>query len=244
MQRAILATILVMGLTEMPTMAQDVKEAAPAGEMVPDPSYTPRAGDRVHLIADPTPGFSRDSLFDDYANFSKADDQDGLRAMIDKGELVGLDVNVPVQVLRNLAPEDVREPGRRYPVEVRVLVGTRAGEVWFVPESSVARLVPKVVHPPLAEGSLATIARPGTIVYAQWDAFDSATRSPGAATEESFRLDKGIKVVILERRGEAVRVRVHSGSKLSGRVGVVGRAGLRSIEPPSRPVPHRPASDR
>ena len=36
-------------------------------------------------------------------------------------------------------------------------------------------------------------------------------------SEEAFRLDAGIKVVVLERRGDAVRVRVHTGSKLSGR---------------------------
>ena len=198
----------------------------------------------MHLIADPTPGFSRPSLFDDYANSSKADDQDRLRAMIDKGELVELEAKAPVQVLRNLAPSDAREPGRRYPVEVRLLGGPHAGESWFVPESSVARLVPKVVHPPLAVGSLAAIAGPGTILHAHWDAPDSVTRSPGAATEESFRLDKGVKVVILEKRGDAVRVRVHSGSKLTGRVGVVEQAGLRSIEPPTRPVPRKPAAGR
>ena len=212
--------------------------------MVPDPGYTPRQGDRAHLIADPTPGFSRASLFDDYANSSKADDPDRLRAMIDKGELVELEGKAPVQVLRNLAPSDAREPGRRYGVEVRILGGSHAGESWFVPESSVARLVPKVVHPPLAVGSLAAIAVPGTMLYARWEAQDSATRSPGTATEEGVRLDKGVKVVILERRGDAVRVRVHSGSKLTGRVGVVNRAGLRSIEPPSRPVPQKPAPDR
>ena len=147
--------------------------------------------------------------------------------MIDKGELVELEGKAPVQVLRNLAPSDAREPGRRYPVEVRLLGGPHAGESWFVPESSVARLVPKVVHPPLEVGSLAAIAVTGTSLYARWDAQDSATRSPGTATEEGFRLDKGVKVVILEKRGDAVRVRVHSGSKLTGRVGVVDRAGLR-----------------
>jgi len=242
MRRAILSTILVVGLTEVPTMAQAVKSTAPAGEMVPVPGYTPRAGDRVQLIADPTPGFLRPSLFDDYANSTKADDPDGLRAMIDKGELVELEVNAPVQVIRNLAPSDAREPGRRYPVEVRLLSGPRAGESWFVPESSVTRLVPKVVHPPMAVGSLAIIAGPGTTLYADWDALDSVTRSPGTATEEGFRLDTGVKVVILEKRGEAVRVRVHSGSKQTGRVGVVDRAGLRPIEPPPRPALRKPAS--
>ncbi len=236
MRHPILATIVVLGLTEAPTTARAVKASAPA-EMVPDPAYTPRQGDRVHLIADPTPGFSQPSLFDDYANVSKADDQDRLCAMIEKGELVELEGKAPVQVPRNLAPADAREPGRRYPVEVRVLGGPHAGESWFVPESSVARLVPKVVHTPMAMGSLATIAGPGTTLYAHWDALDSVTRSPGTAMEEGFRLDTGVKVVILERRGEAVRVRIPSGSKQTGRVEVVDRAGLRPIEPRSRPVP-------
>jgi len=244
MLRPILATILVVGLTDLPATAQAVKPAAPAVEMVPDPGYSPRSGDRVHLIADPTPGFSRASLFDDYANSSKVDDPDHLRAMIDKGELVELEGKVPVQVLRYLAPSDAREPGRRYPLEVRVLGGPRAGESWFVPESSVARLVPKVVHPPLEVGSLAAIAGPGTILHARWDTLDSVTRRPGAPTDESLRLDTGVKVVILERRGEAVRVRVHSGSKLTGRVGVVDQAGLRPIEAPSRPVLNKPAAGR
>ncbi len=65
MRREILAMILVLSLTEMPTIAQAVKAAAPAGEMVPNPSYTPRYGDRAQLIADPTPGFARPALFDD-----------------------------------------------------------------------------------------------------------------------------------------------------------------------------------
>ncbi len=244
MRLTILATILVVGLTEEPTTSQAVKATAPAREMVPDPGYTPRQGDRAHLIADPTPGFARASLFDDYANSPKADDPDRLRAMIDKGELVELEGKSPVQVVRNLAPSDAREPGRRYGVEVRILGGPHAGESWFVPESSVARLVPKVVHPPLAVGSLAAIAVTGTKVYPRWEAQDSATRSPSTATEQVFRLDKGVKVVILERRGDAVRVRVHSGSKLTGRVGVVNQAGLRSIERPSRPIPQKPAPDR
>ena len=237
----ILATVLVVGLTEEPTASQAVKATSPAEEMVPDPGYTPRHGDRVHLIADPTPGFSRPSLYDDYANSSQADDPDRLRAMMDKGELVELEAKAPVQVIRNLAPSDAREPGRRYPVEVRLLEGPHAGESWFVPESSVVRLVPKVVHPPLEVGSLAAIAVTGTTVYPRWEAQDRATRSPGSATEETFRLDAGVKVVILERRGEAVRVRVHANSKLTGRVGVVNQAGLRPIEPPPPPVPQKPA---
>jgi len=240
----ILATILVVGLAEEPSDSQAVKPASPAGEMIPDPGYTPRQGDRAHLIVDPTPGFARASLFDNYANFSRADDQESLRAMIDKGELVDLEGNTPVQVVRNLAPSDAREPGRRYPVEVRLLDGPRAGESWFVPEATVARLVPKVVHPPLAVGSLAAIAVTGTRLYPQWEAQDSATRSPDTATDEVVRLDKDAKVVVLERRGDAVRVRVHSGSKLIGQVGVVNQAGLRSIEPPSRPAPQKPAPDR
>jgi len=237
----ILAMGLVVGLTEEPTT---VKATVAADELVPAPGYTPRQGDRAHLISDPTPGFSRASLFDEYANSPKADDRDRLRAMIDRGELVDLEGKAPVQVVRNLAPSDAREPGRRYPVEVRLLDGPHAGKSWFVPESSVVRLVPKVIHPPLAVGSLATIAGPGTRLYARWEAQDRATRSPGAATEESLLLDAGVKVVILERRGEAVRVRVHPGSKPAGRVGVVDRACLRPVVPPSRPVGDKPAPDR
>jgi hypothetical protein len=245
MLRAMMAAFLVVGATEGSAMAQAVKAVDPAVEMVPDPGYTPREGDRVTLIADETPGFSRASLFDDYFKFSEADNQAGIRALIDKGQLVDLEGNVPVLVLRNLDPADSREPDRRYPVEVRILGGTRAGETWFVAESALARLVPKVVHPPLEKGSYATIAAPRTIVYAQWDAFDPAARSlDKAATEEAFRLDAGVKVVVLERRGEAVRVRVHSGSKFSGRVGVVDRAGLRPVVPPSRPVEPRPPAGR
>ena len=234
----ILATILVVALTERrpPRRRQGGR---PGRGDDPRPRLYAPAGRPVHLIADPTPGFSRASLFDDFANSSKVDDQDRLRAMIDKGELAELEAKAPVQVLRNLAPSDAREPGRRYGVEVRILGGPHAGESWFVPESSVVRLVPKVVHPPLEVGSLAAIAVTGTRLYPRWEAQDSATRSPGTATEEGFRLDKGVKVVILEG-GDAVRVRVHSGSKLTGRVGVMNQAGLRPIEPPSRPVPQKP----
>lgn len=246
MLRAMLAAFLVVGATEGPSMAQAVKAADPAVEMVPDPGYTPREGDRVTLVADATPGFAQASLFDDSYKSSEADDhEEKIRAMIDKGQLVDLEGNVPVLVIRNLDPADSREPGRHYPVEVRILGGTRAGETWFVAESALARLVPKVVHPPLEKGSYARIAAPRTIVYARWDAFDPAARSLGkAATEEAFRLDAGVKVVVLERRGEAVRVRVRPGSKLAGRVGVVDRAGLHPLVPPSRPVEPRPPADR
>jgi hypothetical protein len=245
MLRAILSTIMVVGLTEVPTMAQAVKKAEPPVEMVPVPGYTPREGDLVTLVADATPGFSRASLFDDYDKLSDADEQAGLRAMIDKGQVVGLEGKVPVLVLRNLDPADSREPDRHYPVEVRILGGTRAGETWFVAESALARMVPKVVHPPLEKGAYAKIASPQTIVYARWDAFDPAARSLGkAATEEAFRLDAGVKVVVLESRGDAFRIRVHSGSKLSGREGFVDRAGLRPVVPPQRPVETRPPAGR
>lgn len=244
MLRRILAAMLVAGLAEVPTTAQAVKTAASAEEMVPAPGYTPRAGDRVHLIADPTPGFARPSLFEDYANSSEDDDPDRLRAMLEKGELVDLEGKAPVQVIRNLAPSDAREPGRRYPVEVRLLGGSRVGESWFVPESSVVRLVPKVIHPPMAVGSLAAIAGTGTTLYPRWDGLESVGHSSNTATDGSLRLDKGVKVVILEKRGEAVRIRVHSGSKLTGRVGVVDQAGLRPIEPPARPAPDKPAPGR
>lgn len=49
MLRAILATILVVGLTEVPTVAQAVKAAAPAVETVP--GDMPRSGDRVQLLS-------------------------------------------------------------------------------------------------------------------------------------------------------------------------------------------------
>jgi hypothetical protein len=239
-----LAAFLVAGGTVGSAIAQAVK-ADPPAEMVPDPGYTPREGDRVTLIADETPGFSLASVFDDYFKLPEAENQAGIKAMIDKGQLVDLEGNVPVLVLRNLDPADSREPDRHYPVEIRILAGTRAGETWFVAESSLVRLVPKVVHPPLEKGSYATIAAPRTIVYAKWDAFDPAARSlDKSATEEAFRLDAGVKVVVLERRGDAVRVRVHAGSKLSGRVGFVDRAALRPIVPPSRPVEPRPPAGR
>jgi hypothetical protein len=246
MLRAMLAASLVVVATEGPAMAQAVKATDPAVDTVPDANYTPREGDRVTLIADETPGFALASQFDDYYRFAEADNQAGIRALIDKGQLVELEGNVPVLVLRNLDPADSREPDRHYPVEIRILGGTRTGETWFVAESALARLVPKVVHPPLEKGSYATIAAPRTIVYAKWDAFDPAARclDKAAATEEAFRLDAGVKVVVLESRGAAVRVRVHSGSKLSGRVGVVDRAGLRPIVPPSRPVEPRPPAGR
>ena len=72
----------------------------------------------------------------------------------------------------------------------------------------------------------------------------SASCPRRSAAEESVRLDAGVKVVILERRGEAVRVRVHPRSRPAGRVGVVDRAGLRPVVAPSRPVAKETASDR
>jgi len=245
MLRAMLAAFLVVGVTEGSATAQAVKAVEPAVEMIPVPGYTPREGDRVTLIADTTPGFSLASQFDDYFKFSEADNQASIRMMIDKGQLVDLEGNVPVLVLRNLDPADAREKDRHYPVEVHILAGTRSGETWFVTESALARLVPKVVHPPLAKGSYASIATPETIAYTKWEAFDPAARSlDKAATEEAFRLDAGVKVVVLEKRGEAVRIRVHSKSKLSGRVGVVDRARLRPIVPQSSPVELRPPAGR
>ena len=155
MLHAILATILVAGLTEVaddlasrqggrprrrrwfPTPATRPGRATAAPDRRPDPRL--RADIRCSTTTPIPP---------------RPTTRTGLRALIDKGELVELEAKAPVQVLRNLAPSDAREPGRQYPVEVRLLGGPHAGESWFVPESSVARLVPKVVHPPLAEGSL------------------------------------------------------------------------------------------
>ena len=216
---------------------------APAGEMIPDPAYTPRQEDRATLLVDATPGFSRASLFDDY--YQSPGFEDRMRAVIDRGEVVELEGRVPVLVLNNLDPADAREPGRHYAVEIRILDGARKGETWFVDESAVARLVPKVVHPPLAPGSYATVARSGAIAYPDWEALDPTAGPTGdAAKRESFRLDEGTRVVVEEARGEAVRVRVHSGSGAVGRVGVVARPDLRPMLPQSNPPPSRPTAGR
>lgn len=245
MLNAILSAFLVVGATDDPAPAQAEKVAGQAAELVPDPSYTPREGDRITIVADATPGFSRASLFDEYDRASDADEQAVLRAMIDKGQVVALEGKAPVLVIRNLDPAGAREPGRHYPVEVRILGGPRAGETWFVAESSLVRLVPKVVHPPLENGAYATIAPPRTVAYLRWEAFDPAARSlDKAAAEEAFRLDAGTRVVVLESRGAAVRVRVLKTSKLSGREGVVDRAALRPIVRPSRPAKPEPPSER
>ena len=193
---------------------------SPAEEMIPDPIYTPRQEDRVTLVASATPGFLRASLFDEASESPQLEDR--VRKMIDRGEVVELEGRIPVLVLNNLDPADAREPGRHYAVEIRVLAGPRKGETWFVDESAVARLVPKVVHPPLEPGSYATVAGSGTIAYAGWEALSPAAGAP-ADTEKrnSFYLDEGVRVVVQEVRGEAVRVRVHSGSEAVGRFGVV-----------------------
>src|SRR4051812_47880246 len=184
MLRSILAALLVVAAAEGPARAQAVKAADPAVEMVPEPNYTPREGDRVTLIADGTPGFSLASAFDEYDRLAEADRPARIQALVDKGQLVDLEGNVPVLVIRNLDPADSREDDRHYPVEIRVLGGRRAGETWFVAEPALARMVPKVVHPPLEKGSYATIAAPRTVVYARWDAFDPAARSLGKAATE------------------------------------------------------------
>jgi hypothetical protein len=227
-------------------IAGDADESrSPAADMTLDPVYTPREEDTATLIADGTLGFSRASLFDDYYKATEPEDPDRLRAMIARKELVELEGNVPVLVLRNLDPADAREPDRHYGLEVRILAGTRKGETWFVDESAVGRLVPKVAHPPMAPGSYATVVSSETIGYVGWEALDPAARPPGdAAKPESFRIGRGIRVVVLESRGEAVRVRIDSGSESVGRVGVVKASDLRPIVPQSSPAHSRPAAGR
>src|SRR5262249_12556240 len=110
MLRTLLAAFLLLGAIARPVMAQAGKATGPTREMGHDPDYAPREGDRVPLIADAPPGFSKASLFDDYFRFSEADDQGGIQTMIDKGQLVDLEGNVPVLVIRNLDPADSREP--------------------------------------------------------------------------------------------------------------------------------------
>ena len=200
MRRPILATFLVVGLTEVPTLASR-QGGRPGGRDGAPPRLHAPGGRPRHLVADPTPGFARPSLFDDYANSSQADDQDGLRAMIDKGELVELEAKAPVQVLRNLAPSDAREPGRRLPGR-----GPRPGRP---PRGRVVvrgRIVGGPAGPegrPSAagEGILATIAATGTIALSPVGRPRPGGPHPGTATEEAFRLDAGVKVVVLERRG-------------------------------------------
>ena len=165
--------------------------------------------------------------------------------MLERGEFVELEGRLPVLVLRNLDPADAREPGRHYPVEVRILAGARRGEVWFVDESAVARLVPGVAHPPLAPGSYATVARPGTTAYAGWEDLDLSAGPQGdAAGREVSRLEEGVRVIVQEVRGEAVRIRVDPGSGSAGRFVVVARSSLRPLVPPSTPIPTRPSTGR
>ena len=132
---------------------------SPGAEMVPDPSYTPREEDRVTLIADATPGFSRASLLGDFYDSPPPGDPDLLRKLIERGEVVELEGKLPVLVIRNLDPADAREPGRHYGVEVRLLAGARKGETWFVDESAVARPGPQV-GPPATGPGVVCVGRP------------------------------------------------------------------------------------
>jgi hypothetical protein len=164
--------------------------------------------------------------------------------LVARGEYVELEGDVPVLVVRNLDPAGEREPGRRYGVEIRLLAGAREGETWFVDEAAVSRLVPKVAHPPLEPGSYAAVTGSGAIAYANWEALDPASLPADDAEDGAFRIDEGVRVVVLEAREEAVRVRVDDGSGLAGRVGVVARSALRPIVPPTRPPAPEPGAGR
>ncbi|MDR3634373.1 MAG: hypothetical protein P4L84_11260 [Isosphaeraceae bacterium] len=134
--------------------------------MVPDKTWTAEAGDQAS-IAVASPAASSFLDFSEYAKCEQANDQLGKSKLVESKRVVALPKGTSILVLKSFRPKPVyriREvtpgsgnstdfandilraalagPGKKYPLEVRILDGPLKGEKVFLDEDAAVKLVP------------------------------------------------------------------------------------------------------
>jgi hypothetical protein len=130
----------------------------PAAALIADPDWTPKAGDQAEIQEDNAPAIWNDRTYRDFAKSLEAGDTVGINKLTAQKMLVRLAKGTQVLILKRYRPESSRGPWTignaiqtaldgpgprgKYPLEVRVIDGPHKDQVWFVPEESVAHMIP------------------------------------------------------------------------------------------------------
>lgn len=157
-----------LSIVAMVSVAADDPEnesTAKSAEMIVDPNWTPKPGDRVETNA-VAPGLSDYAAYLKYEKHSGAHDQPEIQRMIDSKQVSRITKGTKVLIIKSYRPEkpspvyrsglsadaarramqasilNPQEETGTYPVEVRILDGEFQGRVKFIPDTSVAKLIP------------------------------------------------------------------------------------------------------
>jgi hypothetical protein len=134
--------------------------AAGEPEMIRDPAYRAKAGERSVIDSSRPVGFTTLAAYIQGDKFLKAKDETGLKQLREAGELLDLSNRVPVLTVKwvelrprgpssssfaNFAHNLQAAQFKDYPsdaMEVRILDGEHAGKLLVVRQDDVARLIP------------------------------------------------------------------------------------------------------
>jgi hypothetical protein len=170
--RGLLFVAVAVGLVPSDGVADDPpKKAAvvpPAPAMIPDRNWDPNPGDQAEIFGGDAPSSQNYIGFREWAKFTEAGDAIGKNGLYDRRVVIALPMGTRVLIVkryspppapsRTMSPEDFADlaistslsapaPKRQYPLEVRILDGEFKDQIRFVPEESVARMVPAPVSP-------------------------------------------------------------------------------------------------
>jgi hypothetical protein len=141
------------------------KSDPPPAAMVPDRNWIPAPGDHAEIYGGDAPAAPTPGDFRLWFKYADANDVAGKNGLYARKAVVNLTLGTKVLVVKRLRPEptityigDATDLGRaairessggrnlpkagEFPLEVRVLDGEYKGQIRFVPEESVAKLVP------------------------------------------------------------------------------------------------------
>jgi hypothetical protein len=162
----VVGLVPIHGAADEPPKKAAVDPRAPA--MVPDRNWDPKPGDQAEIFGGDAPSSQNYMGFREWAKFTEAGDAVGKNGLYDRRVIIALPMGTHVLVVkryspppapsRTMTPEDYADlvissslnppaQRRQYPLEVRVLDGEFKDQIRFVPEESVARMVPAPVAP-------------------------------------------------------------------------------------------------
>lgn len=231
-------------------------------EQVPDPRWQPTVGDQVVTKMEGLPAARTYRAFGDFATFAEAGDRAGIDEAYRSGDVLKLDRNTKILVLKDYAAPRSTTPSTissgslsrsmltvapdtrstKEPVEVRILDGPHADKLVFVSRRDIAKTYERRVLANVKIGDRATVAEPNTLLSKSTDALylyrwavvdgDRVAASNVVRSGNAARIDGGVKAQVLAVDGEFCRVKV-LGSKLAGTTGFVSRGDLIPPAPPT-----------